>query len=228
MKNLLPILLFVNLIFTSFAQELPEVPIKNGMAYYRFEHKLDNTASCLSLYFSNNNFKDISRVQTTRTKIAQNSLQFNTQLDRPYKSQQIYLTVNSDQLNLDCKDTMKNVNGFTLNKPIDILWRPMVIEVIRKKIISHKVTATVVVVFTSKNEYSVIFKDVNYTINWIQGMTNTGMDIYEVGELYEKIKSSGKVTKDDVKFYEDLNFFINSADELILKALTESYKVDEL
>jgi hypothetical protein len=111
---------------------------------------------------------------------------------------------------------------------MDILWRPMVIEVIRKKIIIHKVTATVVVVFTAKNEYSVIFKDINYTINWIQGMTNTGMDIYEVGELYEKIKSSGKVTKEDIKFYEDLNFFINSADELILKALTESYQVDEL
>ena len=228
MKNLLPTLLFVNLIFTTFAQELPEVPLKNGMAYYRFEHKLENTTNCLSLYFSNNNFKDLSRVQTTRNKIIQYTQQLNTKSKNPYKSQIITLLVNSDQLSLDCLDTMKCVNGFTLNKPMDILWRPMVIEVIRKKIIIHKVTATVVVVFTSKNEYSVIFKDVNYTINWIQGMTNTGMDIYEVGELYEKIKSSGKVTKEDIKFYEDLNFFINSADELILKALTESYQVDEL
>ena len=228
MKHLLLTFLFANVLLTCYAQELPEVPLKNGMAYYRFDHKLENTANCLSLYFSNNNFKDISRVQTTRTKIAQNSLQFNTQLDRPYKSYKIYLTVNSDQLNLDCKDTIKTVNGFTNTKPGDVFWRPTVIEIIRKKLISHKVTATVVVIFTSKNEYSVIFKDVNYTINWIQGMTNTGMDIYEVGELYEKLKSSGKVTKDDVKFYEDLNYFLKSADEIILKSLKESYKVDEL
>lgn len=228
MKYKLLTFLFINVLLTCFAQELPEVPLKNGMAYYRFEHKLENTANCLSLYFSNNNFKDISRVQTTRTKIAQNSLQFNTQLDRPYKSQKIYLTVNSSELNLDCIDTIKTVNGFSHIKSGDVFWRPAVIEVVRKKLISHKVTATVVVVFTSKNEYSVIFKDVNYTINWIQGMTNTSMDIYEVGELYEKLKSSEKVTKDDVKFYEDLNYFFKSADEIILKSLNESYKVDEI
>jgi hypothetical protein len=228
MNKLLSTLLFVNLIFTAFAQELPEVPMKNGMAYYKFDHKLDNTANCLSMYFSRNNFKDQSRFLTNYTKITQYTQQFNSNLEKPYKNQMLQLNVLSDQLNLNCLDTMKNVNGFTLNKPMDILWRPLVIEVIRKKVIIHKVTATVVVVFNSKNEYSVIFKDVNYTINWMQGLTNTGMDIYEVGEIYEKLKTSGKVTKDDVKFYEDLNYFFKSADDIILKSLKESYKVDEL
>lgn len=74
-----------------------------------------------------------------------------------------------------------------------------------------------------KNEYSIIFKDINYTLNYVEGLSNNGMDIYELGELYTKLKSSGNVTKADIQFYEDLNFFIKSADELILKALTESY-----
>jgi hypothetical protein len=228
MKHLLSTLLFANVLLTSFAQELPEVPLKNGMAYYRFDHNLDNKANCLSLYFSRNNFKDQSRYLTNFNKITQHTQQFNTQLEKPYKKQWLQLLVMSDQLSLNCIDTMKNVNGFTLNKPMDVLWRPFVIELFRKKIILHKVTATIAVIFTSKNEYSIIFKDINYTLNYVEGLSNSGMDIYELGELYTKLKSSGNVTKADIQFYEDLNFFIKSADELILKALTESYKVDEL
>ena len=54
------------------------------------------------------------------------------------------------------------------------------------------------------------------------------MDYYNIGELYEQTKASGKITKSDIKFFENLNFFVKSADEIILKALTETYQVDEL
>ena len=84
------------------------------------------------------------------------------------------------------------------------------------------VTASVYLVFTSKNEYKLIVKDLIIS-------TNNGLNKFvKIGELYSEIKNSGNVTKQDVKFFEDLNFFIKSTDEIIFKALTDAYKADEL
>ena len=50
------------------AQELPEIPLKNGMAYYVFEHKLDNTKKCLSNYF--NGYTTSSKASNYATQFA--------------------------------------------------------------------------------------------------------------------------------------------------------------
>ena len=50
MKNYLTSIILLLSSSSIFAQNLPNIPIKNGMAYYSFEHKLDNTAKCLSSY----------------------------------------------------------------------------------------------------------------------------------------------------------------------------------
>lgn len=100
------------------------------MAYYRFEHKLENQANYLSLYF---NRKDQSQYLINFTKNTQYTQQINIQLEKTHKKQWLQLLVMSDQLSLNFIDTMKNVNGFTLNKPKNVLWRPFVIEQFRKK-----------------------------------------------------------------------------------------------
>ena len=42
MKQIFLSLFLTNFIVTTFAQELPEVPLKNGLSYYKFDHKLEN------------------------------------------------------------------------------------------------------------------------------------------------------------------------------------------
>jgi hypothetical protein len=129
--------------------------------------------------------------------------------------------------NTKCNDTIKNASGFSLSEIGGDLWRPIIIELLRKKIRLTEITAQIEVVFLSKTEYKLVFKELTYKISWSQGIKN-GIDIHKIGELYEQTKSSDKITKSDIKFFEKLNFFMQAADEIILKALTDAYQADEL
>ncbi len=227
MKNIYLNFTFLLLAGIIHSQELPEIPMKNGMAYYSFEHKLDNNKKCLSKYF--NTIDSPSESGTLRLKIAAFSTQLTSQQSKKYKSISFILV---PPLNLikgfKCIDTLKNSTGFTLySYSQDILWRPLIIELLRKKTTGSAINAQVEVIFLSNTDYKLVFKDLTYKISWMQGSKN-GSDIYNIGELYEQTKASGKISKSDIKFFEDLNFFIKSADEIILKALTETYRADEL
>ena len=204
----------------SFAQELPEIPMKNGMAYYSFEHKLDNTKKCIV---------DYSGEETFMKKIVDYSIEFT--LKRTGK------LINNNRLNIlppgrtaiknKCIDTLTSPIGFILTKSGELQWRPGIVELLRKRITETEITSQVSMIFISKDKYKLVFKDLNYKITYMQGNKLT-TEIHSIHELYNELKTSDKITKSDINFFEDLNFFIKSADEIILKALTETYKADEL
>jgi hypothetical protein len=206
------------------AQELPEIPMKNGMAYYSFEHKLDNIENCLSKYFSNKYPQDLLAMHQ---KVSNYAYQFTTKNSGLYKSVTLNISTFNVSNTTNCIDTIKLTNGFILSKSGEILWRPAIIELLRKKTMGSEINAQIEIIFLSKNEYKLVFKGLQYKINWMQGM-NPGVDIYNIGELYEQTKTIGKITNSDIKFFENLNYYMKSADEIILKALTELYKEDEL
>jgi hypothetical protein len=54
------------------------------------------------------------------------------------------------------------------------------------------------------------------------------MDIFDLGELYTQVKNSASISKKDIEFFEELNFFIQATDEIILKSLTETINLDQL
>jgi hypothetical protein len=107
------------------------------------------------------------------------------------------------------------------------MWAPPLIEVFRKHTTQSKISAQIEIIFLSKNEYRLIFKGLTYSCTWSKA-GKTGIEINDIGELYQQTKDSGKITKSDIKFFEELNFYIKSTDEIILKALTETYKASEL
>jgi hypothetical protein len=224
MKNFLISNLVISFIISfnfSFSQELPEIPMKNGMAYYTFEHKLDNTKNCLSKYFFGYPiYKNTSDYAN----------QFTTKSSGIYKSVILNIYFNGLIFNVPkCNDTLKIIPGFTLTKSGEIFWRPVIIELLRKKTTGSEINAQIEIIFLSKTEYKLIFKGLQYKISWTQGIGNkNGIDIYNIGELYEKTKASGKITKSDIKFFENLNLYTKTVDEIILKALTELYKADDL
>jgi hypothetical protein len=221
MKQLIFTILFANVLLTFFAQELPDVPLKNGLAYYKFDHKLENTNNkCISSYFLNS---------TLQQKIGQYGQQLTMNKTNGYNHNQIIIKVYAKKNNINCNDTLVvQNNGFNLFKSGgEIDWRPAMIELMRKKILNYDIKASIAIVFTSKNEYTVYIKNVNCNIYWSQGL-KTGMDIYDIGELYTQTKESGKITKKDIKFFEELNYFIKATDEIILKSLTETINLDQL
>jgi hypothetical protein len=55
--------------------------------------------------------------------------------------------------------------------------------------------------------------------------TQQSIDIYKLGEYYEK---ADKMDKESIKFFSFIDMIIKSADEIILKALTDTYQADEL
>ena len=223
MKNFLISNLVISFIISfnfSFSQELPEIPMKNGMAYYSYEHKLDNTKKCIV---------DYSGERTFMKKIVDYSIEFT--LKRTGK------LINNNRLNIvppgrtaiknRCLDTLTSPIGFILTKSGELQWRPAIVEALRKRITETEITSQVSMIFISKNTYILVFKDLNCKITYMQGNKLT-TEIHSIHELYNEIKMSGKITKADINFFEDLNFFIKSSDEIILKALTETYKADEL
>ncbi len=217
-KLLLLALAFINLTILK-AQELPELPMKNGMAYYTFEHKLDNK-ECLAKYFSIES--------SMNTKIVTYCSQLTLQKSGTYKKSLFNLFIPRKLANgTKCLDTLKSNPGFSLSTIGGLMWRPMIIEFVRKKAVQSDIKAQIDIIFISKNQYKLVFKDLTYHIYWAQG-TKNGIDIHNIGELYQKTKDSGKIDKSDIKFFEDLDFFIKSADEIILKSLTETYKAAEL
>jgi hypothetical protein len=129
--------------------------------------------------------------------------------------------------NNKCLDTLTNPIGFILTKSGELQWRPGIVELLRKRITETEITSQVSMIFISKDKYKLVFKDLNYKITYMQGNKLT-TEIHSIHELYNELKTSDKITKSDINFFEDLNFFIKSADEIILKALTETYKADEL
>jgi hypothetical protein len=225
MKRLYSILLFANLVLTSFAQELPEVPLKNGLAYYKFDHKLENTNNkCVSSYFnivSHPTFVSKYMAYAGQLSQAKNSIHGHYNLF-------LLLNDDNDNNNINCLDTISTQNqGFHLTISGDIDFSPAIIQLMKKKIIENNIYASVQIVFTSKTEYSIYLKNVNCNLAWVQGF-KTGTDIYDLGELYTQVKNSGKISKKDVKFFEELNYFIQSTDEIILKSLVETIKLDQL
>jgi hypothetical protein len=221
MKKLILTSILFFCVTTTFAQELPAIPMKNGMAYYTFEHKLDNTTNCLSKYFDPFGGKSLS----LNTKIAESNRVFNSKISKDKIG--FGLSATSSKPNLKCSDTISNVNGISFGRGSEVLWRPAVIEFLRKKVIKSVIKGNISIVFISKNEYRLVVKDIVYTVDYIKSGQH-GIDTYKIGELYDELKNSDKVSKDDIKFFNELNFFIKSADEIILKALTDTYQADEL
>jgi hypothetical protein len=212
MKLLYSTLIFTNLVLKTFAQELPEVPLKNGLAFYKFDHTLENTNDkCVSSFFTN---------QTIALKILNYAHQLS--LEKSFGDKELFIPALLEY-KLNCIDTIiTQERGFNLSGPFH--WVPNTNMLTNKNIISYTVRANIQIVFTSKVEYSVYFKNVSCNLMGVNGQSY----IYDLGELYTQVKNSTRISKKDVKLFEELNYFIQATDEIILKSLVETINLDQL
>jgi hypothetical protein len=239
-KNLLTLLLstFTSLIFS---QVLVDIPLKNGMAYYTFYHKLTNKNKCLSTYFINS-VQIQEKVETQTKKIQTESKQIGNlqKIDLFGNLQKIQLykinVTNNKLKKINCTDTIsfkgnnKNSNFYiSIEEDKKLKFKPSLINYGRKKIYSHTLTASISIIFKSKNEYTLVIKDIEYSVHWaLNGKEEKGIDIYKLGEFYELAQKTENLKKDDILLFNDIDKLIKTADDIILKAITDTYNVDEL
>ena len=218
MKNYFTLILILIISTSISAQELPNIPIKNGMAYYSFEHKLNNTTKCLSSYIDGP--LDGGMILPFQEKLIKKCVNFSFS-NLKVACQLIFAR---KLVSYKCKDTMKySSTNFTLME-VGNRWSPSFFS---KKAVSSKVTANVSFVFLSKNEYKLIIKDIVYTCGVKDGF-KISMNDYEFGEAYENTKKAKKVKKADKRFYNDIDLMMKAIDKLVLDALTDTYRADEL
>ena len=135
-------LLFFNIILSNlFAQQVEELPMKNGKVYFTFTNKLDNTKYCLSKYY-NSDFSILFQKKLTNLAANLNSEKSTAEIEG--------FTITFSQgfkNNLNCKDTILskyNTILFPINK--------------KEKISERKLTFNVEVIFHDKNNYTLNFK----------------------------------------------------------------------
>lgn len=227
-KLLLNLLILTSTIVV--AQELPSIPLKNGFAYYTFEHKLDNTAKCLSYYFDGPPTKQLALYE----KLGGKTSEFSTN-SRKLSKQGIlgyFLFGSSANIreyhNLNCNDTlMSKTMNFQVSMNGEFKMNLGGFELFRKKLVGQSLTANINIVFINKNEYKLIIKDVVYAGMWMKG-AKIMTESYKLGELYTKAKESESIDKETIKFFSFMDMLIKKADQLILESLTDTYMADEL
>lgn len=212
------------------AQEMPNIPLKNEFAYYTFEHKLDNTAKCISSYFDAPPPKQLAFYEKLGGKTGEfvaNSKKLGKQGILGYFLFGMSANIR-EYHSLNCNDTlMSKTMNFQVSLNGEYKMNLGGFELFRKKLVEQSLTANINIVFINKNEYKLIIKDIVYGGMWLKLGSPMG-ESYKFGELYTKAKESESIDKETIKFFSFMDMLIKKADQLILEALTDTYMVDEL
>lgn len=186
------------------AQEIPELPIKNDYVFYVFEHKLDNSKKCISLY--NND-------PTFITNIVQKTISLSTEVTG--KPSGIHFTNLSEGI-LKCVDTISTISSIGLPEKL-----PQTIFGVYK---SGFVSVKVDIIFLDKNNYKITFKAFTCSLMG-KDMNLTAVDLEE---FYSKFKDNSKKTKYDIEVFARIDNAVKGIDKLILESFKKAYQTDEL
>ena len=221
---ILPILLFCKI---SLAQDIPVIPMKNDLVFYEFTHTLKNTRQCLSKYWFNTQLKVSTKVRAKQSTIKNfPGYSFSFSMPNGLKRGGPHTLVN-------CQDTVVSDIGRPLFKktiPVNqnLLSNNPLFHILKAKLVSQEITALVEIVFVSKNEYILKFKDFQYNVMSSKSYQSPITEQVPLGEVYNNFLSIEKKSKDQIELFNALNLYLNSIDEIFLEALTELYQADEL
>jgi hypothetical protein len=225
---ILPLLLICKI---SLAQDIPEISMKNDLVYYEFKNTLKNSSKCLSQYYQEAYHKVGTKIVsvTTANKTFHEYVYFfntGTMLKGLMRGTKNTLTAG-------CADTvaMGVPLFYFIIPPAKTILSPtaqIFTHLTKAKIISHKITAQVEVIFINKNEYILKFKDFQYDVTSMKSFQPGVTEQIPLGELYQEFLNTEKKTKYQIEIFNAVNYFVNSSNEIYLKSLTELYQADEL
>lgn len=230
MKNYFTLILILIISTSISAQEIPEIKMKNDQVYYEFKHLLKNEKTCLSSFYVEANIKTLSKNASVKT--ANKSFSNYVYIFQTGGSLKGLMRGTKLTFKADCIDTVA-MGGPTFS--INILTEykfltpaSALINLVKVKTFSHSITAMVEVIFISKNEYILKFKDFQYNIRTGRDFQSSVETQIPLGEVYKEFLNTEKKSKQAIEIFNAVNYFVNSSDEIYLKSLTECYKADEL
>lgn len=230
MKNYLTSIILLVSSSAIFAQEIPEIKMKNELVYYEFKHTLKNEKTCISKYYLDADLKTLYKnqsVKTAKKKFIDYVYIFwaGGQLKTPRRNP-------TDPFSAQCVDTVANMAPlFSIALLPDMpLLSPTsaLIYLIKVKTYAQSITAKVEVIFLSKTEYILKFKDFQYTIRTGRDFRSSVETQIPLGEVYKEFLNTEKKSKKAIEIFNAVNYFVNSSDEIYLKSLTECFQADEL
>lgn len=214
-------ILFIYLLscINAFAQDLPEIPMKNERVYYSFNHKLENSKYCLSKYY-NTNFmislnKKIMNLASIKSgeKPALDIGVYTIKISQGFKNGNTYA-----QNNLNCKDTaISNINFNSIVFPTGK----------KENISNRKLTFSVETVFLDKNNYTLIFKGFILQESYLKGRALVTDEI-KLEDRYNEISSKAEKTKAEISFIEEMNNILIEIDKFHKEVFEQLYSTDEL
>jgi hypothetical protein len=198
------------------AQELPEIPMKNGKVYYSFKHKLDNSKKCISKYYSNDFIIKLGqRLQAYSLKLTG---------DKSNKEEGVYMItlsgapspkINYGGISLACKDTSVSKYNF-IKFPINN----------KSKKPSKEISFTVETIFFDKNNYILNFKGFLLKEQYVKKGTIT-IDEINLEDRYNEVLSNSEKSDIDIDFFNKLNEILNEIDNIYKNVFELEYSTDE-
>lgn len=189
----------------AFAQDVPELPIKNDYVYYVFDHKLDNTKKCLSYYHNNGSFQ---------TNYLPKTFNLSSELSNGARPDLIMIFFNGFPP-LDCSDTL------TGNCVIQL---PTKLPSIFGDYKSGHVTVTADIIFLDKNSYKITFKAFTCMVSG-QDFVLQSVDLED---FYKKFKENNKKSKYDIAVFTLIDNAVKGIDKVIFESFKKAYQTDEL
>jgi hypothetical protein len=216
MKNLL---LFTALIFTFFGLS-QELPMKDGMVYYKFEHNEKNTKKCLSKYVSDPLFPS-KIISETRELTTNKDSKWNAAFKGTYN---LILSITPDYNatgdNDQCPEKVSE--GFMYLQLPTSAKTTTLYNLGKKKISSQTIKCKVTVKFIDKDSYAISFKGFTYEVMGTEGL-KIFTEEHPLEEIHEKETGSS-----ERKIFADIDYMINGCDKIVQEVISGLYKTDEL
>jgi hypothetical protein len=226
MKNLL---LFIILSSNSYLLWGQDIPLKDSMIYYTFEHKELNQKKCLKKYWIRLVAEPVSMQSVTKELIElctnknnKFSLNFPPLIWAFNLIPKIEYT-NNNYTEVSCIDTVFSFDCVQ-NVDIQIPVKNSIINVLLpgKKDVSYQgIKACAQVFFTSNNEYKVVLKGFNYHVKYTEGRQYRE-ELFPLEDLLFSKKS------DFVYLFRDIDYLVRGADNAYNVALKRYIKTSEL
>jgi hypothetical protein len=201
------------------SQEVPEIPLKNGLVYYTFTNKLDNTKKCLSTYCSATKFTDFFQKMIAKTQ------ELTTHKSKPLFGKNYTMTASVGQSKGQCIDT--TTSGLLILTVPTKIKPTRLYNLGKKKLISQTIEAKIEIVFLSKTEYTLKIKGFTYK-TMAMNAAKVETEEHPLGEMYNDFLADDSKSKDQINLFKDVDLMVNEIDRIVKEVFTELYQVDEL
>ena len=202
------LILFLSLSLFSKSQNSSDtLPLKNGLVYYTFEHKLNNENKCLSSHFDN------MLSGALLGKLLPKLTELNLNKAKVFSKYNSYLSFTPGSLYapVNCQDTtIAGMLSFSVES--------------KKETIT--ITAKVQVIFINKTTYILKISSFIHNSGSIKGLKYNYKE-QPLGEVYQEYIKTGMKSKNEKKLFSTVNFYAHEIDRIVEEIIIELYQADE-